>query len=472
MNDFYTSRGPFMPIASETRSNINPALTFLPAIFLSLLILGIVIYKSNVIPARIANEVSQELKSYPRLASLAHVKGRNLVLEGAIDPFPGMDDAIGRLARIDGLRLDDRLVRLDPAPPYAEMKRNESSIILTGTLNQKDFDSVVSQIHTAFPYLTIQHWVQIEEAVGTPVWLEGLAKGLYALDPVKDLELIGGQNRLQLNGMVPDDSSQTLARVMAASLIHQVEIDNRIVEQTPPGHPELSLSANQDGLELYAAAKSRDMASQLKQTAEDVFGLVIGKIELNQNIESDQVLASVLSLLPELASVKNLRLMGDGIRFVIWGEVSSSNRLEKIARRISELGLTGTVDSRIVVRNSNSPAILTMLRYNNQITLSGSLPSSFVRDQLLQSIHELFTSRSIEYALDIQQQIDYSAWIEVWPQMVQSIPLEVFGIAVNGSQIFLTGMPESEEQSQGIALRVGELLPDYRIHNWMSASSS
>jgi len=164
--------------------------------------------------------------------------------------------------------------------------------------------------------------------------------------------------------------------------------------------------------------------------------------------------------------------VGDGIRFVIWGEVSSSNRLEKIARRISELGLTSTVDSRIVVRNSNSPAILTMLRYNNQITLSGSLPSSFVRDQLLQSIHELFTSRSIEYALDIQQQIDYSAWIEVWPQVVQSIPLEVFGIAVNGSQIFLTGMPESEEQSQGIALRVGELLPDYRIHNWMSASSS
>ena len=437
---------------------------------LCLLILGIVIYKSDTIPVRIANEASQQLKPYPRLASVADVRGRSLVLQGTIDPFPGMDEIIDQLATINGLRrLDDRLVRLSLDPPYVHLKRDEDSIILNGTLSQSDFDSVVSQIHAAFPYYAIRHRVQVENTIGKPLWLEGLAKSLHALDPVEDLEFRGWRKRLQLNGRIPDGNSRMLVRTMAASLVHQIEIENRIVEQASPDHPMLSLSANQDILELYATVPNWELATQLQKIAEDSYGLAVGKIELNPNLADDQVLSSMLSLLPELASVKDLRLMNDGDRYVVWGEVSSSSRLEKIARRISELELTNVIDSNIDVYKS-STAVLTMLRYNKQITLSGNLPSSFVRDRLLESTREIFATKVVEYSLNIQQQIDYSPWIEVWPEVVQSIPLDVFGIAVNDSRIFLTGMPESEEQSQDIALRIGELLPGYQVHNWMQVS--
>ncbi|MYB33773.1 MAG: hypothetical protein F4X92_01295 [Gammaproteobacteria bacterium] len=471
MNDLYASRGPFMPLGGDVQPNTSHSLILLPAILLCLLMLGIATFKSSTIPIRIANEASQQLRPYPRLASVADVRGRNLVLQGTIDPFPGMDEIIGQLTNIEGLRrLDDRLVRLSLAPPYVHLKRDEDSIILNGTLNPADFDSVVSQIHAAFPYYTIRHQVQVEDTVGKPLWLEGLAKSLHTLDSVEDLELRGWQNRLQLDGRIPNDNSQMLVRTMAASLVHQVEIENRIVEQTSPGHPMLSLSVSQDILELYAVVPNWELATQLQKTAEDTFGLAVGRIELNPNLAAGQALSSILSLLPELSSVKNLRLMNDGNRYVVWGEVSSSNRLEKIARRISELELANAIDNNIDVYKSNTPATLTMLRYNKQITLSGNLPSSFVRDHLLQSTREIFATRVVEYSLNIQQQIDYSVWIDVWPEVIQSIPLDIFGIAVNGSQIFLTGMPESEEQSQDIALRIGELLPDYQVYNWMRAS--
>jgi len=471
MSDLYASRGPFMPLGHNTQPDNGHVLVLLQAIFLCLLILGIVIYKSNTIPTRIANEASQQLKPYPRLASVADVRGRTMVLQGTIHPFPGMDEVIGQLATIEGLRrLDDRLVRLDIAPPYVHLIRDKESIILSGTLNQEDFDSVISQIHTAFPYHTLRHRVQIEDKVGKPLWLEGLAKSLHALDSVEDLDVKGWRSRLQLNGKISGSGSQMLVRTMAASLIHQVEIENRIVEQASTDRPKLSLSANQDILELYATVPSLEMANQFQKTAEDVFGLAVGRIELAPNLVDDQALSSILSLLPELASIKDLRLMNDGSRYVIWGEVSSSSRLERISRRISELELGSAIDIRIDVHESNTPAMLTMLRYNKQITLSGNLPSSFARDRLLQSTREIFATRIVEYSLDIQQQVDYSAWIEVWPEVIQSIPLDVFGIAVNGSKIFLTGMPESEEQSQGIALRIGELLPDYQVYNWMRTS--
>ncbi len=471
MNDLYASRGPFMPLGGDVQTNTSHSLIVLPAILLCLLILGIVIYKSDTIPVRIANEASQQLKPYPRLASVADVRGRSLVLQGTIDPFPGMDEIIGQLATINGLRrLDDRLVRLSLDPPYVHLKRDEDSIILNGTLSQADFDSVVSQIHAAFPYYAIRHRVQVEDTVGKPLWLEGLAKGLHVLDSVEDLELRGWRKRLQLNGRISDGSSQMLVRTMAASIVHQIEIENRVVEQASPDHPMLSLSANQDILELYATVPNWELATQLQKIAEDSFGLAVGRIELNPNLADDQVLSSMLSLLPELASVKDLRLMNDGNRYVIWGEVSSSRRLEKITRHISELELTNVIDSNIDVYKSSTPAVLTMLRYNKQITLSGNLPSSFVRDRLLGSTREIFATKVVEYSLNIQQQTDYSSWIEVWPEVVQSIPLDVFGIAVNGSRIFLTGMPESEGQSQGIALRIGELLPDYQVHNWMRVS--
>ncbi|MCY4050576.1 MAG: hypothetical protein OXE41_06805 [Gammaproteobacteria bacterium] len=472
MNDLYASRGPFMPLAGRSRTNPNPVLNYLPVILFFLLILGIVIYKSNTIPDRIASEVSQQLKPYPRLASVADVRGRTLVLEGSIDPFPGMDEAISQLASISGLRrLDDRLIRLNLASPYLHLIQNEDSIILTGSLNQEDFDSVIEQIQAAFPYLTIRHWIQIEDTVGTPLWLEGLSKSLNTLHSVKDLELRGWRNRLQLNGNIPNKDSQTLVRSMAASLVHRVEVENRIVEQSSTNQAtKFSLRANQDGLELYATVKNREQATQIQNAAERVFGLVVGRIELNPNLENDPVLSSMLPLFPDLALVKDLRLMSDGNKYVVWGEVSSSNRLEKITQRIRELGMASDIKNKIHIHKSNTPAILTMLRYDKQITLSGKLPSSFVRNQLLESTREIFATKIIESSLDILQHVEYSTWIEIWPEVIKSIPLEVFGIAVDNSQVVLTGMPESEEQSQGIALRIGELLPDYQVRNWMRIS--
>ncbi len=472
MSDPYASRGPFMPIAGRPKPETGQTLHYLPAIFLLLLILSIVVFKSNSIPARISNEVSQQLKQYPRLASVADVRGRTLVLEGPIEPFPGMEEAISQLTTINGLRrLDDRLIRLNLAPPYLHLKQNEDSIILTGTLNQEDFDSVMAQIQAAFPYLTIRHWIQIEDTVGSPLWLEGLAKGLNSLDSVADLELRGWRNRLQVNGNIPNDGSLTLIRTMAASFIHRIEIENRIVEQLSTDQAtRLSLRANQDGLELYVTVKDRELATQIQNAAENVFGLVVGRIELNPNLENDSELLSILPLLPDLAFVKDLRLMSDGDKYVVWGEVSSSNRLDTIDRRIRELGLTSNIKNHIHIYTSNTPAVLTMLRYDKQITLSGKLPSSFVRNQLLQSTQDVFDTKIIEYSLDIEQQIDYSSWIEIWPEVIKSIPLEVFGIAVDSSQVVLTGMPESEEQSRSIALRIGELLPDYQVQNWMRIS--
>lgn len=469
--DSQGSRGPFLLTLGEGQFRSRQSPAYFCVFMLVALILGIIAYKAHDIPETIANEVHQHLKQAPRLASLAKVRGRDLVLEGEINPFPGMDKTISRLSSIYGLRrLHDRLVRVGLDPPHVELQRVDESILVTGTLNKQDADWVIAQIQGVFPNLFVHNLLQTKESVGSPAWLEGLTNSLGTLVSVADLELAGWRDRLQLNGTVPDNRSSTLVRTMAAYFVHPVEIDNRIVEQTAADYPVLSLTANQAGLELDAVLMSAAAAAHIQHATERVFGFVNSTIILDPAREHDEALTNVLSLLPDLAAVENLRLMSTGKGYALWGQVPDARQLKKIVRRIGELGLVHRISNNIGVRKNNSPARIILLRYHQQLTLSGRLPSLFVRKHLLDSTKEIFGVERALITLDIQPQVHYSSWIDVWPEIIRSIPLDVFGIAVNGSQIFLTGMPETEAQKTDIELQIGALLSDYQIHNWMTVT--
>lgn len=472
MTNAYGSRGPFAPLIRPQPSNTRQVPIYLPALILMAVMVGIVFDKSQTISNTIASQVNQELKRSPRLAALADIQGRDLILEGEISPFPGLNEALQNLSSIRGLRrLDDRLERVVLEAPHLELKRSDDSVIVIGRLNQQDFDSVIAEVNDAFPYLPVQDKVQIDDVIGSPLWIEGFANSLRILGAVDDLEVNGWRDRLQLNGSVSSNHQKRLGRSVAASLMHQVDIDNRIIEKTASDYPFFAISTNQYGLELTASVIDNDIASQIQQQAEAVFGPVIGNIDLDPKRQNQESLVVLLELLPELAVVKKLRLTSTGKRYVMWGEVATPNHLGKIIRHVDKLGLSQKLDNKIAVATSGRPAVLTMLRYHDHLAFSGLMPNASVRKQVTDAAKQAYGIDLVEDDIKTHEQVDYSTWMEVWPEVLESISLDVFGIAVDGSYVYLTGMAETVGQHIDIERRVAELLTDYEVHNWMIASN-
>lgn len=155
----------------------------------------------------------------------------------------------------------------------------------------------------------------------------------------------------------------------------------------------------------------------------------------------------------------------------MWGEVESPYRLERIVRRIDDLGLALALDNNIEVSQGGTPATVSLFRYHDLVTISGRLPNAFHREQVLGAVRQTTGVRIVEEALDAQPDIVQSRWIDVWPEVLRAVPLDVFGISINGYEVLLTGVAATEDEGLGIQMRLADLLTDHEIRNWMTEPS-
>lgn len=471
INDSTVSSGPFTRLPGQIDSGRSHSLATLSAVLLVTLIVSAAVYQTRAIPDRLLAEVRQELEQAPRLSPLAVVEGRNLLLIGEIEPFPGMDETIGNLSRIRGLRsITDLLTRIKRPTPHLELKRSEDAVVVIGRLNGKDLESAMAQIRNAFPDRSITNRVDIDDNLGSPLWLDGLSDGLKVLDTVRDLEFKGWRGRIELNGTVSDGRSRRLVHTMAASMMHRLEIDSRLVTETAPDRPLLALTANWRGLELDVTVAHVATADRIRQAVEAVFGPTHSRIEIEFDSarQDEENLPALLSLLGELTAVRNLTLTSASEGYVMWGEVESPYRLESIARRIDELGLAPALDNNIEVSQDGTPATVSLFRYHGLITISGRLPNALVREQVLDAVRQTAGVRVIQEALDAQPDIVQSRWIDLWPEVLRAVPLDVFGISIDGYEVLLTGVAATEDEGLGIQMHLAGLLTGHEVRNWMT----
>ncbi|MXZ80781.1 MAG: hypothetical protein F4Z15_05320 [Gammaproteobacteria bacterium] len=474
INDSTVSRGPFTRLPGQSDSGRSHSLATLAAVLLATLVVSAAVYQTRAIPDRLLAEARQKLEQAPRLSPLAVVEGRDLLLIGEIEPFPGMDEIIGNLSRIRGIRsTTDLLTRIRRPTPHLELKRNEDAVVAIGRLNGKDLASAMVQIRNAFPDRSITNRIGIDDNLGSPLWLDGLSDSLKVLEPVSNLEFKGWRGRIQLNGTVSDNRGRRLVHTMAASMMHRLEIDSRLVMETAADRPLLALTANWRGLEFSGTVAHAKAADRVRQAIEAVFGPAHSRIdiEFDSARQDEGNLAVLLSLLPELTAVRNLRLVSAGEGYVMWGEVESPYRLERIVRRIDDLGLALALDNNIEVSQGGTPATVSLFRYHDLVTISGRLPNAFHREQVLGAVRQTTGVRIVEEALDAQPDIVQSRWIDVWPEVLRAVPLDVFGISINGYEVLLTGVAATEDEGLGIQMRLADLLTDHEIRNWMTEPS-
>ncbi len=446
-------------------------------ISLSMLLIGFTAFYLQLIPAHIEAGINELYQSRPWMKSLITVNGRDVILNGIVQPKQVQQRDISRMRSVPGVRqVRNNLV--EQSSPSVEIRINRSGgqIDLQGKLAGADLDRVLNAVYSAYPDDGIHDGIRIDDRLGRPLWLDGLEQSLGSLQPLTEFNLYGWFDVLLVDGFA---SSAMLAKriqyALPAGLHPGVQIDYQVRETEPENYPTLSLFSGWNGAALSGSVPddiierslSRGFSELVSEIRDEHFTRLV---KVNPVLERTLEMALVARLIPALVQVHDLRLESSGTGFNLSGRVDSSRQLGLLVTAIDKSGLGTRLENRIFIDSANRKPEISIFRDRQRAVITGRLPSHRARVDLLAAMEEALGVEQIDEFINIEPNIAYSRWLNRWFMLFSTMPETVFGLTVSGDGVMVSGQVSSTSHGQDIERALGSIFPNLRQVNWLTVT--
>ncbi len=448
-------------------------------IILTTLLIGFTTIYGQQIPQRIDSRIDQLFDSRPWLQSLVSVNGRDVILEGTVQPRLVQQRDISNVGKVLGVRQVNNSLVEEPSPSAEfQIGRRQQRIVLQGKLSGADLDRVIYAVRSAFPQDGIRDQIKIDDRLGPPLWLDGLGQGLEALQPLKEFTLHGWFDALLVDGIAESSEvSEQVRYSMPAGLHPGIHIDYQVRVTAPEGYPRLSLISGWNGAAVHGLVTDEG----IKQSITEGFNSLVAAtdddtvksaIQVDPGLIPSSELTRIADLIPNLVRVHDLRLESSGSRFVVSGRVDSSRQLGLLVEEIRLLELDTILDNQVYIDPANRQPEISIFRDRKRAVINGRLPSQRARADLLAVMEGILEVDQIEEFINIEPNIRYSRWLDRWTMILPVLPHNIFGLTISQDAVLVSGQADSPAHGERIERALGSMFPNMRQVNWLTASPS
>ncbi len=453
----------------------NPQLLIRQSIYWGVILLsssgiGLTIHQAQSVPATIQAAIDQLLQQRPEYLGLMVVDGRDVFAHGKIEADDEIDLVLEQIRSMPLVRSVTNLLEIEPKPaPHLLLSGSSDSLQVSGELPGASLEQVISAIENSFPDSRILDQVRIDDRLGTPLWLDGLAQGLPNLNQLNDFELHAWRKHLQLAGTADDAVlARRVGYSLPAGMRSQISMDNRVALRRTSNQAQIELIADWSGTHLDGSLANTDDIKRLTDAAQQAFGEHSIEINLTQaNGIQAAWLADLIELMPRLGAIRSLRLQNDDKHLSMWGSVDNPNQLGALIHHRQQLQHPEHFIINIDVAPALQPAVLTLFADQTHVYLGGTLPTLAAKNQIESSIGSLMARDHIISEIKVQPGIASSDWMQVWQRLVLALPEHSVGMSVNDRQLLITGLTQQQQQIEQIDDSITQLLPDIQLINWV-----
>lgn len=443
-------------------------------ISLAALVLGLSSYHIQSISAQIQQEIGRQLEKRPWVNDYVVVDGRDIYLTGEIEPDSGIESEIAKIEQVRGVRRVTNVLSEFPRPTsHLRLQRDGSELIVSGRLSGAILEQVVTSIESSFVEVSVKDRISIDDRLGRPLWLEGFAQSLKALEPVRKFELNGWRDQIELTGIAADQqTSNAVGYSIPASLVEKVNVVNRLRLETASNYPEIAIVLDWSGSGISATVPSEQLRSRLIETVTQSFGVeqLDSDVRVDSNLGQDQQLNLLIRLLPTLNQVREFRLESTGQGYVVWGRVDDPVKLGRFLAARNQLGLGALLQNRIEISEPERGASVALFSDQSRVIVNGILPTARTKQQLFGHIVDILPLSEVIDLVSIEPNVGHSEWLSRWPGLLTGLPDGVIGITIDDRNLLLTGTVETRAQLAEFDTRISMLFPDTNTINWLTTT--
>ncbi len=170
--------------------------------------------------------------------------------------------------------------------------------------------------------------------------------------------------------------------------------------------------------------------------------------------------------------VQDLRLESSGNGYLIWGRVDNPQQLGQVLVKIQQLELTNLVRSEIVIDNTSQAPIVSLLKDNLGITLTGTMPTLKSKSRLIEQLKTTLEVNTVRDLISTEANVSHGDWQHKIIELAGYLPASVYGITIDPDNIMLTGSVEDNFAWQNLDLTLARLFPDRQRLNWVTISDT
>lgn len=458
-----------LPVQEQYRHGI-----YWSIVTLSVLVLGFTVFHVQSIPATISRNIEVALDRRLWVNDLVVVDGQHIYLTGEVEPESGLVSAMTIIEAVPGVKsVTSRLNEILKPPAYLQVVRSGEDVALFGELNGETLEKVITAVEAGFVQPDINDQIRIDDRMGRPLWLEGFGQSLSVLSELNEFEFNGWRDQIEISGEVGSDlERRRTGYTLPALMAEEVRVINRLRQKVTGPFASITILSDWNGTYVGGTVPSEEIRQHLLASARQAFGLkeVESDFIVDDSQGGEQQLKNLGRLLVEMGEVRDMRLQSTQDGYVVWGRVDNAGQLGEILYTQYQLGLLGVVRNKIVVAQADKPAFLSLFSDRRQAIINGVLPTTKVRQRLIEAIQKILGVGHIMDLTSIEPNIAQSEWLSKWSGLLSVMPEGAIGLSINDKSVMVTGHAGTEQEFDYLDQRLSGLFPHIRMLNWTTAT--
>ncbi len=462
------SGSPDLPPAQALQRILYRSIPILAAV-----LTGLTVWYAERIPAKLLAEARESLSHRPWLQTQVTIHGRTLILQGETEPLAGFARDIDALEAIRGVRTVSNRLKVIPRPsPDIKLHWSHRQIHLDGHLTGIDLDRLLYRVQAAFPSLSIQDHIRIDDFRGHLVWLDFLGPMLAELSALETFTLSGTRHQLRVEGHGETPSRvESRLQELSGKMDPAMIMSFRLWPSPEQAQPKLSLVSNRHGTWLDLVMEDRKVAHEIHRALIDsrAFGRkAIAHLTFRATVYTPEWFRQLPGLFPLLGQIRDLRMVSSGQQLWLWGQVHDEDVLGRVESALQERKLSDRVVSRLQVQPADKTIELSVFLYPKKAILSGRLPNSASKSVIVDQLQRDLRPQSVEDHVILDPKVSGNPWSIHWHTLRPHLPATPFGLSILADSVLLTGQVDSPDAYENLIHAVANLLPGKTLIDWLA----